>query len=82
MKVRGVVEGKTIVLDSAAGLTDGKMVEVEVRTVDDEDRTADRSNGNDDGWTFMRLSSDRFESLSEKDLSEVKITVTVVDADD
>ena len=82
MKVRGVVRGKTIVLDSAAGLTDGKMVEVEVRTVDDEDRTADRSNGNDDGWTFMRLSSDRFESLSEKDLSEVKITVTVVDADD
>ena len=82
MKVRGVVKGKTIVLDSAAGLTDGKMVEVEVRTVDDEDRTADRSNGNDDGWTFMRLSSDRFESLSEKDLSEVKITVTVVDADD
>ena len=82
MKVRGVVNGKTIVLDSAAGLTDGKMVEVEVRTVDDEDRTADRSNGNDDGWTFMRLSSDRFESLSEKDLSEVKITVTVVDADD
>ena len=82
MKVRGVVKGKTIVLDSAAGLTDGKMVEVEVRTVDDEDRTADRSNGNDDGWTFMRLSSDRFESLSEKDLSEVNITVTVVDADD
>ena len=82
MKVRGVVKGKTIVLDSAAGLTDGKVVEVEVRTVDDEDRTADRSNGNDDGWTFMRLSSDRFESLSEKDLSEVKITVTVVDADD
>ena len=82
MKVRGVVKGKTIELDSAAGLTDGKMVEVEVRTVDDEDRTADRSNGNDDGWTFMRLSSDRFESLSEKDLSEVKITVTVVDADD
>ena len=82
MKVRGVVKGKTIVLDSAAGLTDGQMVEVEVRTVDDEDRTADRSNGNDDGWTFMRLSSDRFESLSEKDLSEVKITVTVVDADD
>ena len=82
MKVRGVVKGKTIVLDSAAGLTDGKMVEVEVRTVDDEDRTADRSNGNDDGWIFMRLSSDRFESLSEKDLSEVKITVTVVDADD
>ena len=82
MKVRGVVKGKTIVLDSAAGLADGKMVEVEVRTVDDEDRTADRSNGNDDGWTFMRLSSDRFESLSEKDLSEVKITVTVVDADD
>ena len=82
MKVRGVVKGKTIVLDSAAGLTDGKMVEVEVRTVDDEDRTADRSNGNDDGWTFMRLSSDRFESLSEKDLSEVKITVTVVNADD
>ena len=82
MKVRGVVKGKTIVLDSAAGLTDGKMVEVEVRTVDDEDRTADKSNGNDDGWTFMRLSSDRFESLSEKDLSEVKITVTVVDADD
>ena len=82
MKVRGVVKGKTIVLDSAAGLTDGKMVEVEVRTVDDEDRTADRSNGNDDGWTFMRLSLDRFESLSEKDLSEVKITVTVVDADD
>ena len=82
MKVRGVVKGKTIVLDSAAGLTDGQMVEVEVRTVDVEDRTADRSNGNDDGWTFMRLSSDRFESLTEKDLSEVKITVTVVDADD
>ena len=81
MKVRGVVRGKTIVLDSAAGLADGKMVEVEVQAVDDEDRTADRSNGSDGSWTFMRLSSDR-ESLSEKDLSEVKITVTVVDADD
>ena len=59
MKVTtGCLSGKTIVLDSVSGLTDGNMVEVEVRTVDDEDRTANRSNGNDDGWTFKRLSSD------------------------
>ena len=33
MKVRGVVEGKTILLDEAIELLDGKVVEVEVRDV-------------------------------------------------
>ena len=33
MKVRGVVRGKTIVLDEAIEPLDGKVVEVEVRDV-------------------------------------------------
>ena len=40
MKLRGVVKGKTIVLDSAAGLTEGMTVEVDVRDVNESDATA------------------------------------------
>ena len=34
MKVRGVVKGKTIVLDDVAGLSEGQGVEVEIRAKD------------------------------------------------
>ena len=42
MKVRGVVRGKTIVLDEAIELLDGKVVEVEVRDVKE---TVSKRNG-------------------------------------
>ena len=52
MKVRGVVKGKTIVLDEAIELLDGKVVEVEVRDVKE---TVSKRNGpseNEDDGTF------------------------------
>ena len=82
MKMRGVVKGRTIELDKAVGLVDGKRVEVEVRAVDDGTRTDDRLNGSAEPWTYIRLPDDRLESAPEIDFSKVKCTMTVVNADD
>lgn len=82
MKMRGVVKRRTIELDEATGLMDGKRVEVEVRAVDDGTRTDDRLNGSAKSWTYIRLPNDRLESAPEIDISSVKRTVTVINADD
>ena len=52
MKVRGVVKGRTIVLDEPLEMEDGKVVEVEVRDVTE---TVSKRNGpseNEDDGTF------------------------------
>lgn len=82
MKVRGVVKGKTIDLDEATDLADGQGIEVEISKVENETKTNGNVNGHKGAWTYLRLPDDKFRSLSEVDLSEVKIKVTVVNADD
>ena len=82
MKTRGVVKGKRIVVDDVVGLPEGQVVEVEILELEDETRTAGNSNGLKGEWTHLRLPPDRFRSLSEIDLGDVEIRVTVINADD
>ena len=82
MKTRGIVKGRTIELDEETGLTDGKRVEVEVQALDDGTRADDRLNGSAKPWTYIRLPNDRPEMPSEIDFSKIKLTVTVINADD
>ena len=52
MKVRGVVKGKTIVLDEAIEPLDGKVVEVEVRDVKEPVSKRNGPSENEDDGTF------------------------------
>ena len=82
MKARGVVKGKTIVLDEAVGLSEGQGVEVEIRKIEDEAKTDGNFNVHECAWTYLHLPPYKYRALSEIDLGEVKIKVTVVNADD
>ena len=52
MKVRGVVKGKTIVLDEEIELLDGKVVEVDVRDVKETDSKRNGPSENEDDENF------------------------------
>lgn len=82
MKTRGIVKGQTIELDEATGLTDGERVEVHVRVVGEKAQASDKTKRNAKSWTYIRLPDDRPELPSEIDFSKIKLTVTVINADD
>ena len=52
MKVRGVVKGKTRVLDEEIELLDGKVVEVDVRDVEETDSKRNGPSENEDDENF------------------------------
>ena len=52
MKVRGVVKGRTIVLDEPLEMEDGKVVEIEVRDVKEPVSKRNGPSENEDDGTF------------------------------
>ncbi len=82
MRLRGIVKGKTIVLDDVSGLSEGQGVEVDILGLEEETNTTGNSKGTKERWTHVHLPSDRFRSLTETDFADVEIRVTVINADD